>query len=853
VDSADFAGDKELLQNTILAIKVTTGFDRVDAGLLVRLLQVVAMIEDLPAGTLTAIDAAAVDHLLTRPVLIPDAFLMPPTKPAPVDVGADQPDPERGRIEQLTADRQALDSTYHALMGLHPSALEVTQVEVDHPVRPEPEQAVGEREESGVGGSSLASRQIVRLGPATVERLDDQQRGVLDRLRIDPATTPIGQAIDAVRRRWVDVSREVLPHVVPSALPVYRVGAQVFAVRSLPTTTSAATPPQPDFSKAITRPVGYGNLQVVRQELIGYEAGEVSHIENVLEGELLKHATRRTEVNELTITTETESSQSQERDQQSTVRNELATEAQKEAGQQTTSVDDQTTSTTYGKLVENSKSNYARSVTDRAVNTVSQMVREQRVQREKKTFVDKAVHELDNRSGTKNIRGIYQWVDKKFRVRVLNYGTRLLYDVVVPEPASFLIQSLKDAAQPETFQLTKPIDPGLRPSDLDGSNYAYYAAQYGVTGSVTPPPEDFVQVVNHVDTPTVPNEVKAFGQNFNGTYYGAFSIHIPDGYKAISGYVQHTNVTYMPPEPGRQLEVFIGESYYLRFGPPSSADLNQLFTMGGETGDLPVTLSSWDHIIQFNYAVGINCQRTDKALEQWQLKTHATIVSGYQRQLSDYEDKLGRYLAAVRTQMAAASNYAHDPTIEQQELKKAFIYLLLGEHYSAFLPMPAPAPVPPLASPPDPTAVKQWGAMVAFFERAFEWDNIMYTYYPYFWGAPGDWEERLLIQDVDPEFEAFLKAGAARVVTPARPGFEAALAHYHETGEVWMGEEIPDMFSDEYVSIIAEIKARNRAPGTEVCVSEWDVKLPTTLVMLKDDETLPEWKPAIDCNPPPAL
>ena len=58
------------------------------------------------------------------------------------------------------------------------------------------------------------------------------------------------------------------------------------------------------------------------------------------------------------------------------------------------------------------------------------------------------------------------------------------------------------------------------------------------------------------------------------------------------------------------------------------------------------------------------------------------------------------------------------------------------------------------------------------------------------------------------------------------------------------------MFSDLYVSIITEIKARNFAPGKEVCVAEWDVKLPTTLVMLKDDATLPEWEPSVDCKPP---
>ena len=100
----------------------------------------------------------------------------------------------------------------------------------------------------------------------------------------------------------------------------------------------------------ITRPIGIGDLQVVRQQLIGYEAGDISHIENVLEGELLRRSTTREEVSELTITQETSTSQIEERDQQSTTRNELSTEAQKESGQQTVSVKDQTTSTDYGKI-----------------------------------------------------------------------------------------------------------------------------------------------------------------------------------------------------------------------------------------------------------------------------------------------------------------------------------------------------------------------------------------------------------------------------------------------------------------------------------------------------------------------
>jgi hypothetical protein len=604
---------------------------------------------------------------------------------------------------------------------------------------------------------------------------------------------------------------------------------------------------------AITRPIGIGDLQVVRQQLMGYEAGDISHIENVLEGELLRRSTRREEVNELTITQETDTTQAEERDQQSTSRNELSTEAQKESGQQTVSVKDQTTSTDYGKLVENSKTNYAQSVTNRAVNTLTQMVKLERVQRERKTFTEEAVHELDNRTGAKKVRGIYQWVDKKYKARILNYGKRLLYDVVVPEPAAFLIDSLKNAVAPESFQLTKPVDPGISPSDLDPSNYIYYANQYGVTGSVTPSPDEFIQTVQHTDSQKVAEEIKAYGGSWNARHFSAFFIHIPDSYKAVSGYVQKTNPAWTlvpgsnPPAPNltakdkKQFEFFIGEYNFLRFSQTDITTLNHSFGMNGETGDIPVTVTTFPEMLQFNYAIGINCQRTDKAFEQWQLKTHATIMQGYQRQLATYEDKLAQYQSAVRTQMALAQNFAHDPSIEEEELKKAFISLLLGEHFSrAYIPTPDPEAVPP-----DPVYVKNWGAMVAFFERAFEWENIMYTYYPYFWGRQAKWGDLILIQDTDPQFEAFLKAGAARVVIPVRPGFEGALAHYQETGDIWMGEEIPDMFSEYYVSIIEEIKARNAAPGTEVLVSEWDVKLPTTLVMLKEDEKLPEWTPSV--------
>ena len=853
VSSEDFLHDKDLLNDALVSVKLVTAFDRPGVADFATMRQAIAFLEDFAAGSVADFSPDSLKTDFQRPIRIPKTFVdalkaAPPRSPSPSPT---PPSSARSETGALVAEQQALQSAYEAIMSLQPQqfALKTLPVHATPIVAashlPEPAAHISPREASSlpVSATGTPSAPLAPTVPSTViERLGTEVNKTLERASIDVVNTPVSSVVAAIRKQWQKVTKELVPYQIPASAPVFRVGMNLFAIQ--PTVRMDVEDPVSKlFRKAITRPVGIGDLQVVRQELIGYEAGEISHIENVLEGELLRRSTRREEINELTVTQETDTTQVEERDQQSTSRNELSSEAQKESGQQSTSVKDQTTTTDYGKLVENSKTNYARSVTDRAVNTLTQMVKVQRVQREKKTFTEKAMHELDNRKGDKKVRGIYQWVDKKFKARILNYGKRLLYDVVIPEPAAFFLDSLKKAAQPENFQLTKPTDPNISPGNLNAGNYSYYAAQYGVTGSVTPPPDEFLETFAHPDN-------KKLGSGV-GAYFSAYIIPIPKDYTAFSGYIQFINPLFAQETPVfNEFEFFIGESHWFRFGnaPNSTAGgLNISFLMKGESGEVPVTFRTLPPVVEFSYAIGINCKRTEKAYEQWQLKTHAVIMSGYQRQLVDYQDKLAQYQSVIKSQMALAQNFAHDPSIEQEELKKAFIFLLLGEHFGqAFHPTPNPG-----AIPPDPTAVRDWGAMVAFFERAFEWENLMYTYYPYFWGRQSRWGELILIQDIDPQFEAFLKAGAARIVIPTRPGFEAALAHYQETGDIWMGEEIPDMFSDFYVSIIEEIKARNFAPSKEVCVAEWDVKLPTTLVMLKDDETLPEWTPTMNCNPPP--
>ena len=134
------------------------------------------------------------------------------------------------------------------------------------------------------------------------------------------------------------------------------------------------------------------------------------------------------------------------------------------------------------------------------------------------------------------------------------------------------------------------------------------------------------------------------------------------------------------------------------------------------------------------------------------------------------------------------------------------------------------------------------GDYIRFFEQAFEWQNLTYVFYPYFWGRKSKWAARVNYTDADPLFEAFLKAGAARVVVPVRPGFETALDHYMSTGETWNGGELPAIGSDDYVPILVEISEQLGAPGNEVAQGEpWEVVIPTSLVKLRADGSLPSW------------
>ncbi len=131
----------------------------------------------------------------------------------------------------------------------------------------------------------------------------------------------------------------------------------------------------------------------------------------------------------------------------------------------------------------------------------------------------------------------------------------------------------------------------------------------------------------------------------------------------------------------------------------------------------------------------------------------------------------------------------------------------------------------------------------------------MYVFYSYFWGRHKDWVDNLLRDDVDPLFNNFLKAGAARVVVPVRPGFEKALLYFLKTKIIWEGKDVPVIGEPMYLDIVEEMKEKLDLLNYDgILQDSWEYKVPTSLVYLRNndlsdsEDNLPRWEGCNEAN-----
>jgi hypothetical protein len=834
VANPNFNADRERVSDVLITNAILGRDGAVSSNDAARFLRAMAIVDKTAGSDATLFARGGLADALTRTILLPpDIFPIgaaagmrsqPSTEPT-------TPDNE----SKLQKQRDRLLAVYSPLTRVAPEdfVAPVTRImsispdtEDTAPPTAASDVAAGEPSapQSAVGEFTTGAPLMLRSD--ALEALDADQKAVLAERKIDLKEMSLPSAVERLSEELQDVDLKLAEIRTKTHQTMTLAGStysldKAFGIGPLvPGRFFADSVPSTHGNLA---PVGIGDLLVVKQFLKRYEARELAHVENVLSGEFKERMHRRARTTEETITVEVETKKEEERDQQSTERFELKSEISEIQKQDTSLKIGLEVSGKYGPVVEfkattdfamnTSKeeatklaTSYSKEVTSRATSRLFERRREERILKTIEVFEEKNTHGIDNKGSGEHVVGQYQWLDKIYEAQVFNYGKRMLFDIMIPEPAVFMLFAL--AGQPKAGNdLVKPLPFSIRPTDISEWNYSFYVKQYEVVG-VSPPPQPYL---------AVSKVVEGSGTEDNGSTK-SLEIPLPDGYQAVS-YEWKSRYNLWPG--GTLSIVILPEPINNRVG--------------------TITLAVKSHKIEvYTVSLAINCQRTQRSLDEWKLKTHAAILQAYQKQLRDYEERLAA-LEVQAEQQIQGRNPLENEQLIRCELKKSSISTFTAQHYELFgainLSTPDGYPQPNL-----PEAAAE-GKYIRFFEQAFEWEQMMYFFYPYYWGRKPNWLKRALLQDTDPRFAEFIKAGFARIVISVRPGFEHAIAHFLETGQIWNGGDLPPMTSPLYVSIIEEIRERDKALGNEVAQGDpWDVRLPTTLIKLRDDNKLPAWK-----------
>jgi len=419
--------------------------------------------------------------------------------------------------------------------------------------------------------------------------------------------------------------------------------------------------------------------------------------------------------------------------------------------------------------------------------------------------------------------------------QIVNYGQRMMYEFVIPEPAAYFLYAMIDNP-PQDNVIIEPDPPTfegqpLKPSNIDRINCGKYISLYNVTNAPVLPRKYFT--VSYFDS-------NDGGQG--GTFARAAKIEIPKEYKS---YGARINLDYSFPsewEENAEAKVYIAGQKFRGVGSVYKSFIPYNY------GDISFT-AKFLNVSSFALGIDVRCELTDVAMHQWQQNMYDAIMNAYIQQKIEYEEKMAA-MALQKGVPILGRNPLENRKIERDELKKIVIMMLMQSPkivLNSFYPHEEPLI--------NMEKACEEGSIIRFFEHAFEWNNMLYVFYPYFWGRIPRWISALHMTDPDPDFTAFLKAGAARVQVPVRPGFKEAVTHYCQFGEIWNGgNDIPLIDDDLYVPIVNEITDKmdefdSGIPYPEENPKTWEVTVPTSLVVLQNLEEISEIRDVLTNNP----
>ena len=612
-------------------------------------------------------------------------------------------------------------------------------------------------------------------------------------------------------------------------------------------------------------PLGFGLKQIgiadykkVEQSVQCYVEGEVANIENIMARERREKTTRKLTRNENTQSNSSNTEKEQITDTIATNRFEMHTEVaniiQENQDMATTANLDTNyfdLSASFATHTSNEESiqtaiTQSKEITEKATDRISTKVNQERIVKIIEEFEEHNLHEFDNRKGDKHVVGVYRWVDKVYKNQLYNYGKRLMFEFMIPEPSRLHLLGMKENITLGTT-IVKPIDPRLF-VDPQGSLLQLNLKDYKLVN-------DFsakywagiynVEITNNLDLQINISHSfsdKGLGIDYEGVgrlsgVYNNNDLKIPENYQAV--YVKGNinvgaGVYYGGP-------VYTSSKIYI-CGQLVSGTVN--LPLENIRKNIAISGVFWD-ARGVSGSLEVTCERTPEAKQQWQIDTFKAIITAYEEHLKKYETRLE--IENAKAKLIKETNSGFYRQIENVVLRKNCISYIIDQTTTAKNTYGKSMTSGSNFGNYEVTVNKNlddYAALVKFIEQSFEWDIMSYNFYPFYWGNRQNWSQLYQNDNNDALFRSFLQSGMARVIITVRPGFEEAVRFYMQTGQIWNGGAVPVIEDKLFMSIVDEL----RKPEGNKEGKAWVSRVPTSLTILQANSIGLEVKKALPCN-----
>ena len=440
---------------------------------------------------------------------------------------------------------------------------------------------------------------------------------------------------------------------------------------------------------------------------------------------------------------------------------------------------------------------------------------------------------MKNVSTTDPIRIDYFSLMRKWRVRLYRFGLRLTYDLVVPEPGAAMrrayveLNALKDQIGPFVFDVkytdltNEPVnkDTGKPPAPGDQTipKYLWYADQ--VRTSVPPYPADPSPITADVTGDGAQEWVKLqlefdvpAGSAIKQVFLDCNINRDPNG----GGMILHILGTQFWPaqltDAGTQ--VILTAHLPLFDAPGSSKPF-----LAGRTGHQKIygLVNDGERII---LQLTVELENLPSVIESWRADAWNALYNAAQTRYFGQQQQISSDIAAIEARLTSVDTLTLRRE-ESDEVMKSILKFVLGNEFNL---MPSEVEAAFKSAGADlnhgiafdgPTlsglGAGQWSVLrqhediVRFINQAIEWENVVTFLYSYFWDLPQSWTFIRELRHPDPNRQAFLRAGSARVVLTVRKGWEAKWMQFTQDGTV--DAELASPITGPYLTIAQEIAA----------------------------------------------